>query len=292
MKLIKILSLTLSIILFIFTVSCDIPDIFEIETSPDFNESESSSVGLGNETSSEKVSDNSSSHGEEPPPSPKSCKFCSIEDIHTYVTTGSTDLDDYHSFPDSFPQSSLENFPSFELIKVGYLPIIELFDLNEAGINSVQYVHVDNGNMFVYQCAEKLYDNYFYVEIIYSPGESDVNTVSNTNTVIYDDMSAKDEHDECTIRQNVNGTTVNYWTKYGKIGAIDFNYGNHRIRIDIGGFYGYRLTEEEIDAVYNKFMTAPGSAAFAPFFSEDQAVREEAFARFEANYAAIKNQSE
>ena len=284
MKIIKALSLMLAIILLVFTVSCNLPTDFENE--PSFNDIESVE---SNEidTASEKISDTSERILDDSEGMPFSYIFSCAEDMHTYITTGSTDSSDYLS---TSYTSDFINYPSPEIMKIGYLPIIALFDLDESGCNGISetdftaipkqhrfgYFFWDNGP---YSCLE-LYISYALEE------QDESNTNIGSNTTIYDKMSAKDEHDECVIRQNINGTTVYYSTIHGKIFRVKFEYGNHSIKMTNG------VTHKETAAVYNTFMTSPETAAFAPFFSEDQAVREEAFAKFEANYAEIVNRAE
>ena len=112
MKIIKILSLMLSIVLFVFTVGCDTVDGID-ESSLDNTEDESSFESLENSTNLDSISDTSKSDLYEI--DYIYYYFFSVEDLVTYVSTGSTNPDDYHSFPYSISKSNLESLLSITL---------------------------------------------------------------------------------------------------------------------------------------------------------------------------------
>ena len=275
MKLFKISAIILSAIIFLTATGCSntVGDIEKPDTDETVNTYETKA------TTEQKEVD------------PITYRFFSAEDLHTYITTGSEDPADY---PDSLYPLELESYPSPEHLKIGYLPIADLFDLDETTLDALSYLTIYSNSeiiRFTYNFAENGLDRAFVITIKYVREEQNIdNTNVQNNTLIYTDMAEKDKHDECLIQQTVNGTKFEYVTKYGVINKVIFEYGNYNINIHGLGLLRDDATKEDFETTYDRFMTLPETSAFAPFFSEDSTVRAQAFEKFETNFAAVKNE--
>ena len=207
--------------------------------------------------------------------------FGSIKDIHTYITTGSTDIKDY-----SAPMShKLTNMPDPERIRFhGYYPIFDYFSFDESTFDrvavtlrfprgSVDYAYfLDNILVSIRPALSKsLFEFYLYIRNI---EEKDVMEY---------DKNVK--YTKGHVLRKISDCEIIYCYENGVIKTASFLIGN--CFITLNGVCVSNLTDMSDDEffanAYDKFMNDPDQALFSAFFSEDDDVLIKAFAQIGAN---------
>lgn len=95
------------------------------------------------------------------------CRFYSIEDLETYLFTGSTQAIDYAILPefDAFPQ--INDYKTHEYAKVGYVSLEKIYGISVDDVDSFDSVTFQLSTDFI------VYNYYFdtnCITVIYSPG--------------------------------------------------------------------------------------------------------------------------
>jgi hypothetical protein len=211
-----------------------------------------------------------------------SYRFSSIKDMHTYISTGSTNADDYSELPNP----SFDIFPDNKrLLEQGYKSIHEYFEFDENDYEDTEayFTVSDLSGKFEYVYAM---DN---VMIIIQPAVGD-NIVECYSKERNKDFSKKDFstfESEVKIakgqmlREN-NDFEVIYRVESGLVKEACFLIGNMYIRI---GIIMSRENKTDFEA-YQAFNKEEKYEPFAKFFSDDDEVVKNAFENIKQNLEA------
>ena len=214
--------------------------------------------------------------------------FYSIDDLTTYVTTGSTDLKDYKYEPD-YP---LTQTPSPEKIESrgGYIPISDYFTIDESLFDSVEVgFSLYEGSVHYFY----VFDNNLYITMDYVGNDPSETTLSHyakrqglsmsEDSIVVFDPNAQIE----------NGLSVRSYGNCDVVYVVK-NSLKRAAYILIDGFYimisntaasDYFGTVEQD---YAEFMTSPKYAPFAALFADDQETFEAAVMSMVEKAAAEK----
>ena len=188
---------------------------------------------------------------------PIAYQFLSAADMHTYITTGSTDLADY-SPKQIFP---LYYYPPVENLQDKYIYIKDLFQLDSVALDAITY-------------ASFTYGRNNNVEFVY---EVDTRAFISINCL--PDSDAGD-----TL-----ASEFNYFSVDGNICEVWLTYQNYKIIIKIYPIFNSDGSKDYSSA-YDAFMTSPEFAAFSPYFSANSETRQQAFEGFKQSFAFAKNE--
>lgn len=211
-----------------------------------------------------------------------SYRFSSIKDMHTYISTGSTNADDYSELPNP----SFDIFPDNKrLLEQGYKSIHEYFEFDENDYEDTEayFTVSDLSGKFEYVYAM---DN---VMIIIQPAVGD-NIVECYSKERNKDFSKKDFstfESEVKIakgqmlREN-NDFEVIYRVESGLVKEACFLIGNMYIRM---GIITSRENKTDIEA-YQAFNKEEKYEPFVKFFSDDDEVVKKAIESIKQNLEA------
>lgn len=208
--------------------------------------------------------------------------FSSIKDMHTYISTGSTNDDDYSELP----HPSFDIFPDNKtLLEQGYRSINEYFEFDENDFKAkeIRFSVSDLTGRFKYVYEM---DN---VMITIQPAIGD-NIVECYSKVKNKDLSEKDfeefsseiKIDKGQILRENNEFELIYKVANGRIEAAHFLIGNTYIKIGIIWSVENGTDEEAHKAFSEEEKYEP----FAKFFSDDDEVVKKAFESIKQNLEA------
>ena len=202
--------------------------------------------------------------------------FYSIQDMHTYIATGSKELSDYES-PPMIPFEHI--IPSEVIQKLGYFPFDEYFDYDESLFNSSEasfiiketgYVlfryYIDNVYITVRPVRETeaadlitCYTKYFGIQ----------NAITEKDVIVYSpDSQLKDGY----MLREYEGFEILYRIKNGVKQVASFVIDGYFVTIN-GVCYS---TADSLPADFTAFMKNNAYNAFSTFFSEDNTDLEKA----------------
>ena len=199
--------------------------------------------------------------------------FRSIEDLHTYLTTGSTNPEDYTA--PTKPLGSLKYMPSAEYLQSqGYLPLLDIFDINENLFDSVEAYFQRNNNGGIHY--------WYYLDDIYIGVDYVGNYTSKTTSQHYAYLNGLSTNSELSEMTNVNSILVRTHGSYEVVYELTNNI-KKRANILIDDFYitvdfNAYSTNSTIAHDYETFLTSEKYVAFAPLFSDNQKAFETAIA--------------
>ncbi len=216
-------------------------------------------------------------------------RFMTIKDLHTYITTGSTNLSDYEEKPYSSFDYMEQYIPPKLVIKMGYKPLWEFFNYDvtkfeyqeamyrmndEEKIISLVYtlddisvvIHLpsseENGVTNVVEYYNKYYSGY------------NSNTITTGNTVDFQNASSSDYR---YVLREVDGLQILF--------EVEDGVKKHAY-VYIDGYLVYIVNSCSLDegetseAAHQKFMTEEKYASFAALFSDDEQAAKSAVSKF------------
>jgi hypothetical protein len=202
--------------------------------------------------------------------SPSACSieyiFFSIEDMHTYLTTGSTDLRDYKIPPDT----KLEDiFPADKIRAMGYLPLTELFD-----IDGIEFDYCNAS--FQYEDGELAFRYYLDgMLILISPIKETNQQTLEYFTKQYNIDSSKISSYSSDLNLD-NGYILRHSENFDIIYTVENNIKKHAtfvvdgFRVTINSVARSSASTMALD--YQAFLSSPNSAPFAALFSNNEQV--------------------
>ena len=204
--------------------------------------------------------------------------FGSVEDLNTYITTGSRDIKDYLFAP----LTPLNDMPEAKVINAyGYHSVYEFFTFDEANFDSVEasFTFTESGNIIY-----KYYLDNIFVTI--QPVESDnlfecyknrkKANLTEDDIIIYPKNNTyANEH---VLRKNEN-CNVMYYVVNGVKKEAHFIMDNSYVTIN-GTWFS---DDTSLSKDFNVFMTNKDATAFSSFFSDDDAVFNNATAKAKTN---------
>lgn len=202
--------------------------------------------------------------------------FSSVKDLNTYITTGSTDIEDYLFAP----HTPFNDMPEAKLINAyGYNSIYEYFTFDETTFDSVEasFTFTESGSIIY----KYYFDNIF---VTIQPVESD-NLLecykSRKNIVLNDDVSlyTKNNHyaNGHMLRENLD-CNIMYYVVNGVKKEAHLIIGNSYVTIN-GTWYSDNTS---LSKDFNEFMANKDVTAFSSFFSDDDIVFNNAIAKMKA----------
>ena len=203
--------------------------------------------------------------------------FGSVEDLNTYITTGSKDIQDY-SFA---PHTPLEDMPEAQIINArGYRSVYEFFSFDEADFDSVEasFTFTESGSIIYKYYLDNIFvtiqpvktDNLFECYknwIMLNLTEDDITIYTKNNT--YTGGHVLRENADCNVM---------YYMVNGVKRVAGFIMNNCYVTIN-GTWFSDDTT---LSKDFNDFMTNKEATAFSSFFSDDDDVFNNAAAK--ANY--------
>lgn len=235
MKILKLMSFTLVILMLISFEGCNTSDNISNNT----NESDFS-YGT--------MLDTDASNCAIPP----TYVFRSYKDLETFISTGSKDSNDYDTAP-----NNLESFPSFSECSKCYISLTDLFEISENTVSELEYIQLYAGANYsvIYYETDR-----WYMESAYYPNNlpDSMNILDRSleKDIIYD-MSDRNSYERCAIVRKVNDMDVLSYSALGSIVGIHFIYKQYVFHIGITG---------------SGSETPEAPDHLAPLFSEDDEV--------------------
>lgn len=213
--------------------------------------------------------------------------FYSVEDLNTYITTGSRNIEDYLFTPDT----PLEDIPDAKMINTyygGYHSIYEYFTFEETSFDYVaaSFTFTDSGNIIY-----KYYlDNVF---ITVRPAKSDnlleCYKIEKNIALTKDEVSIYTKNtvysDGHVLRENVD-CSVMYYVINGVKKEAGFLVGDSFVTIN----GTWRSDKASLPNDYNAFMANIDTIAFSSFFSDDDHVFSMAISKLQATTALEPSQ--
>lgn len=211
----------------------------------------------------------------------ESIMFTTPGDLHTFITTGSTDPNDYsEEYYVGMIESDLEylvrKYPPEKLRKIGYINVKELFDVDFESFERL------NAGFYIYNgrfvCSYRFDDICVSIQAMQNLDETILSTenIKEFNGSIH-------EKNSCSIRE-YNNIEVVYKHTSSKPYDSGIELRNIFVEFVIDKFYVsihfYGINKEtgaygnlkNIDELYNEIMTQPKYASFAKLFSSDEQV--------------------
>lgn len=200
--------------------------------------------------------------------------FYSIEDMHTYITTGSTDLEDYNHAPD-MPLEDIHD--AAKVRALGYLPLSKIMDVEGEMFDShwVTFQIIDFSSV-IYR---------YYFDDICVEITNTIETENQTALSVYSQLrnqSATDAvlyspdikiQDGVVVRRH-NETDVIYRYKDGVKASVGFIFGDYYVTL-----IQRKITNDskcpDADArmeAYQAFLSDSKMEPFVPFFSDDEQI--------------------
>lgn len=199
--------------------------------------------------------------------------FRSIADMHTYITTGSTDLAAYSDKPYVSFNYMEGILPSDAVRKMGYRPLSDFFDYDESKFEYTEALYfmtdekwlvlaytLDNCTVVVYLPSNKVhgvttaleYRNKYHQSPYISYDAVDYEKISSVN--------------KGYVMRNVDGNQILYRIDEGMKKEASIYVDGYFINVS------HWLVEEgqTLNEVYDKFMTEGKYASFAALFSDDE----------------------
>lgn len=203
--------------------------------------------------------------------------FNSIQDLHTFATTLSTDPNNYQSSPTY----------GFEMLKsyyerkdfANYQPIDQYFDIDEEKFDSVEagFGFDDNGNIQYGFCLD---DIFIWINHVESDSISKCyvrNAEMESADKKMQDYSSVDNLQNGHVLRSTSDKEVIYYVKDGIKREIHFLIGNAYIRV-----YGAVYFEKDAAKIQEEILTNPKYACFAALFSEDDETFNNTLAKIKA----------
>ena len=209
--------------------------------------------------------------------------FGSVEDLNTYITTGSRDENDY-AFA---PGTPLEDMPEARVINArGYRSVYEFFTFDEAAFDSVEasFTFTESGSIIYRYYLDNIL-------VMIRPAETDdlleCYKSGMTTDLTEDDVLAYSENMTCAnghvLRENAD-CSVMYRVVDGVKKTAHFIIKNFYVTVN-GTYYSDAASLSED---FNDFMTDQDATAFSSFFSDD----DDAFSNAVANAKSSKTDNE
>ena len=204
--------------------------------------------------------------------------FSSVEDLNTYITTGSKDIEDYLFAP----HTPFNDMPEAKVINAyGYNSIYEYFTFDETNFDSVgaSFTFTESGSIIY----KYYFDNIF---VTIQPVESDnlLECYKSRKNIILteDDISIYTKNNIYTdghiLRENVD-CNVMYYVVNGVKKEAHFIINNTYVTIN-GTWFS---DDTSLSKDFNDFMTNKDATAFSSFFSDVDNVFNNATAKTETN---------
>lgn len=206
--------------------------------------------------------------------------FYSVEDMHTYLTTGSTDINDYRYAPD-YP---LSQTPSPEVfLSIGYMPISEILEIDESLFDEVyaSFSFNDDGSVtYLYQFDKT---KILIRPAFTNPGETISQYYARLNNITLTNDSTATLNPDLSNSQT-SSSAANYVIKKCCDYEVFYPLRNGIKKAALFLINGYQVTinfnssstDKTVIEDYNNFISAEKNAVFIPFFSDDQQVFETA----------------
>ena len=203
--------------------------------------------------------------------------FKSIQDLHTFATTLSTDPENYKTRP-FYDFKTLEDYFEPEEF-ADYQPIDQYFDIDEEEFDSVEagFGIGDNGNMEYGFCLDDIFIWIYHVKSD-SISECYIRKAEmESNDQRFQDYSSADHLQNGHLLKTTSDTEVIYYVKDGIKREIHFLIGNAYIRVYGAVFYG-----TDVAKIYEEILTNPKYSEFAPLFSDDEEIFNQAIKKIES----------
>ena len=205
--------------------------------------------------------------------------FGSVEDLNTYITTGSKDSKDYLSAP----LTPLNDMPEAKVINAyGYHSIYEFFAFDEAGFDSVEasFTFTESGSIIYKYYLDNIFITIQPVKtnnlLECYKSRKKVNLTEDDIIMYTKNNTSANGH---VLRENAD-CNVMYYVVNGVKKEAHFLTNNSYVTINGTWFSDdASLSEDFID-----FMTNKDATAFSSFFSEDDDVFNNATAKAKNQY--------
>ena len=204
--------------------------------------------------------------------------------MHTYLTTGSRNPEDYSKAPDM----PLDKIPSNEDFKCdGYKDLRQIFSFNEEAFDSVEasFSYTDRGCVIYRYYMDSLHITVEYTsydDLVDCYAYKRNKTVSEMNVKNYSSSNYRGTEYELRKQSDFD---VLYYNVDGMIKVTSFIIDN--CFITINGTY-HVPDDGLVSKCYETFMSDPKYAPFAAFFSDDDATFESAVKALEENIKKSK----
>ncbi len=210
-------------------------------------------------------------------------EFLTIKDLHTYITTGSTDLSDYSGAPyDSFDKME-KRLPSKVVMKMGYKPLSDFFDYDELKFEDTSALYMmtederiallytlDDVNIIVWLPSNK--EHGVTTALEYCKKYHKTPYVSYENAVDFEKISSVNKG---YVTRNVDGNQILYLVDEGVRKEAFLYVDGYLINVLLNIKSGQTASDS-----YVKFTTEEKYASFAALFSDDEQAAKSAVSKF------------
>lgn len=209
-------------------------------------------------------------------------EFLTIKDMHTYITTGSTDLSDYSGKPYTSFDMMKKRLPSEVVLKMGYKPLSDFFDYDESEFEYTDALYMiteekwlalaytlDNVNVIVWLPSNK--EHGVKTALEYCKKYQKKPYIPYENAVDFEKISSVNKG---YVTRNIDGNQILYLIDEGVKKEAFIYVDGYLINILLNIKNGQTAND-----CYLKFMTEEKYSSFAALFSDDEQVAKSAISK-------------